>query len=65
VTAEQAALIEPGAVVVVIAEQADAAGRFDEVFAPFGLRGVQRGAERVETVLGPLYLTFFEAKARS
>jgi len=65
VTAEQAALIDPGAVVVVIAEQADTAAVFDEVFAPFGLRGVRRGIERVETALGPLYLTFFEAKARS
>ena len=61
----QAALIVPGATVIVIAEYADAAAHFDNVFARFGLRGVRKGSERIETKLGPLYLTFLEAKARA
>ena len=65
VTSAQAALIVPGATVIVIAEYADAAAHFDNVFARFGLRGVRKGSERIETKLGPLYLTFLEAKARA
>ena len=65
VTAAQAKLIVPGTTVVVIAEYADAAASFDDVFAPFGLRGVRKGLERIDTVNGPLYLTFLEARARS
>jgi hypothetical protein len=65
VTANQAARIVPGATVVVIAEEDGAASGFDEVFAPYGLAGVVKGSERVETVHGPLYLTFLQAKSRS
>ncbi|HEY1303417.1 MAG TPA: hypothetical protein VGF24_07720 [Vicinamibacterales bacterium] len=65
VTAAQAALIVPGTTVVVIAEYADAAKSFDDVFAPFGLRGVRKGSERIETQHGSLYLTFLEARART
>jgi hypothetical protein len=64
VTAEQAARIPPGATVIVISETDDAASGFDEVFAPHGLSGVVRGSNSVETVHGPLYLTFLEATAR-
>jgi len=63
VTAEQASLVTAGAIVVVIAEQPDAANTFDEVFAPFKLRGIPRGSESIVTDHGRLYLTFLEAKA--
>ena len=64
ITAEQAARISPGTTIVVFAEDDGAAATFDQVFAPFDLAGVVKGSERVETVHGPLYLTFLEAKAR-
>jgi hypothetical protein len=64
VTADQAARISPGTTVVVIAEEDGIAATFDEVFAPHGLSGLVRGSERVETVHGPIYLTFLEARAR-
>ena len=65
VTSAQAALIVPGTTVIVIAEYADAASSFDSVFAPFGLQGIRKASERIETKQGPLYLTFLEAKARA
>jgi hypothetical protein len=65
VTAAQAALILPGATVVVISEEDGAASGFDEVFAPYGLSGAVKGSERVETIHGPLYLTVLYAKPRS
>ena len=64
VTPQQAARIEPGTTVVVIAEDRDAAATFDEVFAPYGLSGQVQGAERIDTRHGPLYLTFMEAGVR-
>jgi hypothetical protein len=64
VTPDQAARITPGTVVIVIAERKGAADGFDEVFAPYGLTGILKGGDVVETEHGPLYLTFLEARAR-
>jgi hypothetical protein len=63
VTPAQAALITPGILVIVISEEPDAAAPFDQVFAPYRLRGVRRGSERIDTARGPIYLTFVEAAA--
>jgi hypothetical protein len=60
---EQAVQIRPGWKVVVISEEQDAAARFDDVFAPYGLRGRVRGSEHVDTAHGPLYLTFLETSS--
>jgi len=45
----------------VIAEEESAAKPFDEVFAPYGIRGRLMGNEQLMTAHGPLYLTFLEA----
>jgi hypothetical protein len=62
-TPAQAATISPGAMVIVISERPDGAEPFDRVFAPYHLQGVHKGAERLDTALGPIYLTFLEARA--
>jgi len=62
VTAKQAAEISPGLMVIVIAEDENAAAEFDNVFARYGFRGELKGAERLDTRHGPLYMTFLEAK---
>jgi hypothetical protein len=62
-TPAQAATISPGVMVIVISERPDAAEPFDRVFAPYHLQGVHKGAERLDTALGPIYLTFLEARA--
>jgi len=61
VAPEQARQIRGGTRVVVIAEQENAAAPFDEVFAPYGVRGNVMGHERLMTQHGPLYLTFLQA----
>ena len=63
VTPKQAAEISPGLMVIVIAEDENAAAEFDNVFAPYGFRGEVKGTERLETGQGPLYMTFLETKA--
>lgn len=65
VTAAQAKLIVPETTVIVLADEPHAATSFDQVFAPFGIVGSPRGSERIETMHGPLYMTFLQAKARS
>jgi hypothetical protein len=62
VTPKQAAEISPGLMVIVIAEDENAATEFDNVFAPYGFRGEVKGTERLDTGQGPLYMTFLEAK---
>jgi hypothetical protein len=58
---EQARQIRDGTRVVVIAEQEGAAAPFDEVFAPYRLRGRLLANEQLMTAHGLLYLTFLEA----
>jgi hypothetical protein len=65
VTAAQAKLIVPETTVIVLADDPHAATSFDQVFAPYGIVGWPRGSERIETMHGPLYMTVFQAKARS
>jgi hypothetical protein len=62
VTPKQAAEISSGLIVIVIAEDENAAAEFDNVFAPYGLRGEVKGTERLDTGQGPLFMTFLEAK---
>jgi hypothetical protein len=47
--------------IVVIAEEENAAARFDEVFSPYGVSGRVIANEQLMTQYGPLYLTFLEA----
>jgi hypothetical protein len=62
---EQAKKIVPGTRVVVFSEQENAAAPFDDVFAPYGVRGRVMGSERLMTEHGPLYLTFLESIERA
>ena len=60
ITPQEAARIAPGRIAIVVDERRETGGRFDHVFAPYGLRARVLGTTRVETRHGPLYLTFLE-----
>jgi hypothetical protein len=62
---EQAKRIAPGTRVVVFSEQENAAAPFDDVFAPYGVRGRVMGRERLMTAHGAIYLTFLESVERT